>query len=317
MILNSIEEQQQDRRKPESSPRAKNGQIMELPDNRLAGTKAGQWIGMALCTAVLAAGALEQLISNRPAKAGTFAPDWLPFAAAVIAAAGIMRWNGHPQWLHVQRTLRWSGLFLMIWVANGLLFDFLAMAGLIGDPATGLRIGVDWPAMATRSFALAVAVFLASITLARPVTMASTRSAAWYGYAAFVLALPYPVLRIWWALGGTPGLISPGAAGHGLAPILLTIPWLLAAALSLLLVSPQRWKPRRLLLAAGWSATAIVASIAPAACWSLITRLASGDQTGQKGMTIWVFCLFYGSWLLWAIAAGAATRSYQLRSASL
>ena len=29
---------------------------------------------------------------------------------------------------------------------------------------------------------------------------------------------------------------------------------------------------------------------------------------------IWVFGLFYGSWLLWAIAACAATRSYQLRT---
>ncbi|MGE5846364.1 MAG: hypothetical protein ACM34O_06540 [Ignavibacteria bacterium] len=32
-------------------------------------------------------------------------------------------------------------------------------------------------------------------------------------------------------------------------------------------------------------------------------------------MATWVPCLFYGSWLLWAITAGAATRSYQIRSA--
>jgi hypothetical protein len=31
---------------------------------------------------------------------------------------------------------------------------------------------------------------------------------------------------------------------------------------------------------------------------------------------MWVPGLFYGSWLLWPIAAGAATRSYQLRSAA-
>ena len=35
------------------------------------------------------------------------------------------------------------------------------------------------------------------------------------------------------------------------------------------------------------------------------------------GIAFWVFGLFYGSWLLWAIAAGVATRSYQLRSAAL
>ena len=82
MGQNSIEEQQQDWRIPESTPRLKKGQIVESPGNKIIVTKAGQWIGMALCTAVLAGGALEQLISNRPANAGTFAPDWLPFAAA-------------------------------------------------------------------------------------------------------------------------------------------------------------------------------------------------------------------------------------------
>jgi hypothetical protein len=45
--------------------------------------------------------------------------------------------------------------------------------------------------------------------------------------------------------------------------------------------------------------------------------LVGGRDPGSKGIAIWVFGLFYGSWLLWAIAAGAATRSYQLRSAAL
>jgi hypothetical protein len=67
-------------------------------------------------------------------------------------------------------------------------------------------------------------------------------------------------------------------------------------------------------LLAGWLATAAVATIGPAACWSFVTELASGDiETG--GMSTRVFGLVYGSWFLWAIAAAAATRSYQLRSA--
>ena len=74
--------------------------------------------------------------------------------------------------------------------------------------------------------------------------------------------------------------------------------------------------PRRLLLAAGWSATAVVAMIGPAACWALVTKLARA-AIPIGGIAIWVYCLFYGSWLLWAMAAAAATRSYQLRSAAL
>jgi len=73
--------------------------------------------------------------------------------------------------------------------------------------------------------------------------------------------------------------------------------------------------PRRLLLAAGWFATAIVALIGPAACWALVIALFGDRDPGPRGIAIWVFGLFYVSWLLWAIAAGAATRSYQVRSA--
>jgi hypothetical protein len=183
---------------------------------------------------------------------------------------------------------------------------------------------IDWPELATRTLALAAAVVLARLALARPAAPASTREVrstrvvSWYGYAALVLALPYPVLKTCWALGGTLGLRWPGADGlaGSFALWLPAIPWLLAAAVSLLLVSTWRWMPRRLLLAAGWSATAVVAMVGPAACWSLVTALVGGDPN-SGGIATWVCGLFYGSWLLWAIAAGAATRSYQLRSARL
>jgi hypothetical protein len=69
------------------------------------------------------------------------------------------------------------------------------------------------------------------------------------------------------------------------------------------------------LLTSGWTATTIVAMIGPAAFWSMINMLVEGKGTGFPGMATWVPCLFYSSWFLWAIAAGAATRNYQLRSA--
>jgi hypothetical protein len=71
-----------------------------------------------------------------------------------------------------------------------------------------------------------------------------------------------------------------------------------------------------LLLVAGWSATAIVAMIGPGACWLMVTKLIEGGDfnLGEIGLASWVPFLFYGSWFLWAIATGAATWSYQLRS---
>lgn len=277
-------------------------------DQQLPGSspRSGQMIALALCAAVLATTALQQLIPNGPEYAGSFAPNWIPLVAAGLAAAGIIRLNNSPRWIRVQQTLLWSGLLLMVWTANGLPLDLLRMTPL-------MPVGVDWPGLATRTLALTAAIMLAHLALARPATPAATRAASWYGYAAFVLALPYPVLRLCWALGGTVGLMYPGAAGSGFSPLLIAIPWLLAAVLSLLLVSERSWIPRRLLLSAGWSATTIVAMIGPAAFWSMITKLVEGGDLGLKGMATWVPCLFYSSWFLWAIAAGAATRSYQLR----
>jgi hypothetical protein len=210
-------------------------QIIELQNSQKTGSRAGQWIALALCAMVLTAGVLVQFVGNRPEYGGTPTPDWIPIVAAVLAAVGIIQLNNRPQWLRIQGALRWSGLLLMVWAANGLLFDLLRLTPLMPIG------GVDWPGMATRT---------------------------------------------------------------------------LAAALSLFLVSTPRWMPRRLLLVAGWSATAIVAMIGPSACWSVVTQLIAGSLRGPEGMKIWVPCLFYSSWFLWAIAAGAATRSYQLRNAS-
>ena len=132
------------------------------------GRRAQVWTALALCAAVLAAWVLEQLVRNRPTYAETFAPDWLPLAAAGLAAAGIMRLNGRPQWLRLRRALSWSGLLLMVWAANGLPFDLLRIVGLI-------PLAVDWPGLATRTLALAAAVVLARLALAGPPDPASTR----------------------------------------------------------------------------------------------------------------------------------------------
>jgi hypothetical protein len=268
---------------------------------------AGGWIAVALCIAVLASWVFQNFIFMGDTK--VVSPVWLQPVAAVLGALGIMRLSSG--WERLWKALYMIGLLFMVWAANKVLFDFLTMAGLIGDPATGGRARVDWPGTISRIIAFAAAVALARQALKEP---ASGTPASWYGYAAFVLALPYPLFRIIWALGGTPGITHPGAAGEGFEPLILAIPWILAAVLSLLLVSPRKWIPRRLLLVAGWTATAIVASIGPIALWSMITMLASGEGQSKEEIAAWVFCLFYTSWFLWAIAAFAATRSYQLRS---
>jgi hypothetical protein len=285
---------------------------MESRWSRSSVSRAEPLIALALSAAVLVGGVLEQFVRDRPAYAESFAPHWLPLAAAGLAAAGIvLRLRVRPRWPRLCDALSWSGLLLLLWTASGLPIDLLRVASLV---VPGLMPpGVDWPGLATRALALAALVVLAHLVLARPAVPA--RAASWYGYAALAFALPYPVLKTWWALGGNLGLRWPGADGlaGSFALWLPAIPWLLAVALSLLLVLTPPWLPRRVLLVAGWSATVVVAMIGPVACWSLVSGLVNGTVDFGE-MDGWVFGLFYGSWLLWAIAAGAATRSYQLRS---
>jgi hypothetical protein len=291
---------------------------MESRARRAVGRTTQPWIGLAMCAAVGLGWAIQQLVPSEQGSSRAFAaPNWLPLAAAGVAAAGLVSLVGAPRLPPSKQGLLWTGLLLMVWAANGLPFDILTAAGLMGHrTASGAVVlaTVYWPGLATRSLALAAAVVLARLVLARPAEPPSGRAATWSAYAAFLLALPYPVLRVHWALGGTLGLEAPGAAGAGWEPVLIAIPWMLAAALSLLLVSPRAWARRRLLLAAGWSATAIVGMIGPAAFWSFLSEFGSAGETGSGGIEIWVFGLFYCTWFLWAIAGGAATRSYQLRT---
>ncbi len=281
------------------------------PDGR-----AHRWVALAPCAGVFAAGVVGLLLPGRPAYSGSFGPFWLPLVAAAVAAVGIVvRSTGHPRWRRLSGALGWAGLLLMLWTAGGLVLDLLRVAGRI---APGLMPHeVDWPGLATRALALVAVVVLARRALAGPPCPAPAHDARWYGFTALALALLYPALKTWWALGGTLGLRWPGAddLDGSFTLWLPAVPWLLAAALSLLLVLTPQWLPRRLLLLAGWSATGVVATVGTAACCSLVGGLIAGDADFGE-MSGWVFGLVYGSWFLWAVANGAATRAYQSRSAA-
>jgi hypothetical protein len=277
------------------------------------------WIGPIACAGIVAGWALQRLVPNPEDQIPAFAaPDWLPLAAAGFTAAGIASLDGPHLWLQVRQGARWAALLLAVWAASGLPFDLFTAAGLMGHRTADGQVvmsTVYWPGLFTRAFAMAAVVIVARLTLASSAAVPSRRSAIVFGLIAFGVALPYPLLRTHWALGGTIGLAEPGAGGKGWEPLLIAIPWALAAVLSLLLVAAPGWMPRRLLLAAGWTATGIVAMIGPAAFWTFISALATGRDLETGEIELWVYGLFYTSWFLWAIAGGAATRSYQLRSA--
>ncbi len=280
---------------------------MESEIREQGAARVGPWLAVALCVAVAAAGLVGRFVGNRPDYAESFGPYWLPVAAGGLAAIAVVL-NARLQSPRVKQALLWAGLFMMLWAANGLPIDVLRLIRLI-------PLEIDWAGMAIRALALMGVVMLARMVMRGADTNAQERPASWFGYDAFVLALVYPFFRTMWVFGGTVGLMRPGAAGEGIEAWLACTPWLLAAALSLLLVRTPQWMPRRLLLFAGWSATAIVCIIGPAAVWTLFTKTIAGD-TGLDGIGTWVPFVFYGSWFLWGIAGGMATRAYQIRTAA-
>jgi hypothetical protein len=275
-----------------------------------------RWIGLALCAVLGVAWAAGRTSPDAPAGGPVFAPAWLGLVAAAVGGAGLLPVRGAAT-RRPQAALRWLGLLLLVWAANGLPFDALTAAGLIGRPTASGELVVAtvwWPGLVTRAVALGTAIVVGHIAFARPASPPSHARLAGWALAAFVLAMPYPVLRLHWALGGPIGLVSPGAAGEGFEPLVIAIPWVAAAILSLVLAADRPGPGRGLVVAAGWIAAAVVATIGPAALWSIVRAVADGTATRQDGIEPWVFALFYGSWFLWAVAGGAATRAYQLRT---
>src|SRR5512135_2307468 len=111
------------------------------------------WIGLGLCAVVVVGWVLGQHVPQ-PEAGQAFAPSWLPLVAAGVAAAGLLSPGRRAGRVRVQPALRWIGLLLLVWAANGLPFDLLTMAGLIGhrSPSGDIVLStVYWPGLVTRA----------------------------------------------------------------------------------------------------------------------------------------------------------------------
>ena len=187
------------------------------------GSRAEPWIALALCAAVLAAWATGAARSQpaglrrdlrsglapprrrRARRGGDHAIEWSPPVAAPTTRADLERSPADgvgSQWTAVRP------------------------ASHRGPHPTRRSTGRGWrlgrwlspPPSCSR-----VSPWRARPTPRPPASQVHPR-VSWYGYAAFVLALPYPVLRTWWALGGTPGLDVARRGRRGLRPMAACYP---------------------------------------------------------------------------------------------
>lgn len=157
-------------------------------------------------------------------------------------------------------------------------------------------------------------------------------SARWPGYAACAWALVFAAQSIYHAAGGTVGAetIGPAIAEPVRArePAWVALMWvtaalkLIAALLALALVRPWgRVVPRRLLLAAGWCAVAVMGVYEGAASLVQHALMVAGviDTPEGLGATAarWHPLLWDPWWLLGGILFGLATWRYQRRDRTL
>ncbi|MYV60679.1 hypothetical protein GTW37_15480 [Streptomyces sp. SID4931] len=159
----------------------------------------------------------------------------------------------------------------------------------------------------------------------RPLGGHAFRTPPWSGYAACVLSLPYPVIKLAWECGSDIGITRPDVI-HGIRGAWIPVlPALAGSILSLALVRP--WGrvvparipgvggepvPRWVVLGPAVFGMAVLLQVAPAAVLAGVrySRDPRSPSVEEIGLRSWVPLGFYTSWLLWGVALGAAALEY-------
>ncbi|NUR92803.1 MAG: hypothetical protein HOY71_52770 [Nonomuraea sp.] len=227
-----------------------------------------------------------------------FAPHWVTVAAALLGAWFVVR-------PHLAGVLP---AILLLWSAGGLVLDaFRAFFAVTGIPAGDFAL-VDWPGMALRALSLAGC----ALVLARILPRIRVPDGVWLGYTAFGIGFVYPMAKLYWSLGGT--LLLPPGYAEGL-PYGELVMLVVGAAGSLALVQPWgRGLPRRLVLAGGWTGTAMLTTMGAMSVFGTLAQLlglTEGPVPLSDPSAVVTVSLVYGSWLLFGLAVGGATLAYQ------
>ncbi|MEU9115706.1 hypothetical protein AB0D04_28965 [Streptomyces sp. NPDC048483] len=252
-------------------------------------------------------------------------PKAAPLVAAVCGLAVavlVLTAQVRPERARTVRVGTGAAIVLGVWGASGLPLDGLRVIGLI-------PLSIDWLGFVTRLAALGAAVALAAtgtlygrvaqeacLRCGRTGPSQSTRpSPKWCGYAAFLAALPYPLIKAYWAAGGTAGtgdgkLIKGFADGWGTV-ILAALGVLLALALV------QEWGrrlPHRLLLLAGAGGALLLVTVGLPGSYAALQLIADHGVHAVDGDTkAWVFAVVYGCWLVMAVGMAAAVWAFWQR----
>ena len=147
----------------------------------------------------------------------------------------------------------------------------------------------------------------------------------WAGYAAAALAFSFAAVNVYWGLGGRRGVATLGGSIEELAatrdPLLLGLNWASAAlkaaggVLALALVQPWGQRlPRRPLIAAAWSAAAILTAYGAIQTISVLLvwlEVAHPTEPVDPAVRRWRLLLWEPWFLVWGLLLAATARRTQ------
>lgn len=297
--------------------------ISDLRGARALGRFGGQRFILPAIAVLAAAGAMLVLTLHADGAAldyGTgLVPIAVPWVAAVlvviVAVTGLTRLVTSPI----------AGLFAAaLTVATGwsvavLLFDALRVVRLVPLPLSGWGLGLRLLLLVGAAAAVQPVLHASQVRRGRcqdcsrwlPGPLA--RIPRWPVAVGIAFALPYPVLRVVWLLGGTVGKTGgPEPADPSLQLVMAAVGTLLVALAVVLLVGRgPAWLRAILGLGGVVAGVGLACTFGPAAAGVAGILLAHGlDVPPAAGLSVWVFALFYGSWTLAGIGVALGGLRY-------
>jgi hypothetical protein len=301
--------------------------VETLNNSDTNGSTFQKWSTFAASVLTFVAAIFKSFFSKGDDYTKGFAPTEVTAFTSILGIIVIllmMNWN-HRGLVHrfIILLAAFGTCILLIWSSGGIIFDVLRTAAIIGVP--GLPPFVDWVGFGTRAISLMTAILLAITTVnfrrtSRDPSVVveyikmESHSKKWFGYAAFVLSLPYPILKIYFSFGGN--LAGVHESGHHAAYGEIVL-FGANALLSLALV--QKWGrifPRWVLIVGGWTATCATVPFGFLAIFGSLMQLIGFDGPIPSDESAWLVSLVYGEWLFLGLATGAATWIFQQETKS-
>ncbi len=205
------------------------------------------------------------------------------------------------------------------WSVTMLPFDALRIVGLVPLPLSGWGLALRLLLLLAATAALVPVLRVRRArqercpSCHRILPGALDHVPRWPAAVAVVFALPYPVLRVHWALGGTFGTarqpldLDPAVAWG----VVVVGAMLVAFTLLLLIGRGPRWARGLFGLGGLVAGTALAVNGGLAAMVALSLIASEGFQSSQDdGLMTWTFLLVYGSWFVAGLGVIVASWRY-------